>query len=307
MGEQTGRPTVSVVIATRDREELLRGACAAVLAQDYTGDVEVLLVYDQTDPRPEHARDDPHRSVRVLTNTRVPGLAGARNTGIDAAAGELVAFCDDDDVWRPDKLTRQVEVMHRDGAIACVTGITVHYDGSAHDRVPEVDTLTVEALSRSRMTGAHPSSYLMDRAAVLDSVGMVDEDLPGGYGEDYDWLLRLAAVGRVSVVRAPLVDVLWHRGSYFSSRWASIIEALDYLTAKHPSVAADRRGMARILGQQSFAQAALGHRRLALRAGWAALRSNPAERRVYAALLVASGLVSADRIVHAANSRGRGI
>ncbi len=300
-------PAVSVVIATRSREELLRGALAAVLDQAYPGDIEVLLVYDQAEPHTEHERADPHRTVRVLTNVRTPGLAGARNTGITTATGPLVAFCDDDDVWRPGKLERQVAALQRDDAIACVTGITVHYDGATRDRVPDVDTLTVDGLSRSRVTGAHPSSYLMDRQRVVDTVGLVDEELPGAYGEDYDWLLRLAAVGTVTVVRAPLVDVLWHRGSYFASRWESILEALDYLTEKHPSIAADRRGRARVLGQQAFAQAALGHRRLAARAGWAALRSNPAEQRVYAAALVATGLVSADRIVHEANSRGKGI
>jgi len=296
-----------VVIATRSREELLHGALAAVLDQAYSGDLEVLLVYDQAAPHAEHARSDPHRTVRVLGNERATGLAGARNTGILAADGALVAFCDDDDVWRPGKLERQVEALRRDDAIACVTGITVHYDGSTRDRVPGVDRLTVDELSRSRVTGAHPSSYLMDRQRGIDVVGLVDEDLPGAYGEDYDWLLRLAAVGTVTVVREPLVDVLWHRGSYFASRWDSIVEALEYLSRKHPSIAADRRGRARVLGQQAFAHAALGRRRLAARTGWAALRSNPTERRVYAAALVASGLVSAETIVHAANSRGRGI
>ncbi|GAA3112086.1 hypothetical protein GCM10020001_033550 [Nonomuraea salmonea] len=52
---------------------------------------------------------------RVLGNRRTSGLPGARNTGIDACETELVAFCDDDDVWRPGKLAAQVEALTRAG------------------------------------------------------------------------------------------------------------------------------------------------------------------------------------------------
>ena len=299
-------PTVSVVIATREREELLRQTLAGVSGQDYAGDIEVVVVYDQAAPRDEHVRDDPHRRVRVVTNARVIGLAGARNTGMAEATGELVAFCDDDDTWQPTKLRRQVQRMDADGAVACVTGIAIHYGDETHVRIPEVDTITVEALRSSRLTGAHPSSYVMTRAAI-DEIGLVDEDLPGGYGEDYDWLLRLAAVGTVSVVREPLVDVLWHRGSYFTSRWATMVESVDYLLEKYPELGEDRVGLGRMRGQRAFALAALGERRRAARAIWETLRTRPLEQRAYAATLVATGVVRADWVMHQANRRGRGI
>ena len=299
-------PTVSVVIATREREELLRQTLASVLGQDYEGDIEVVVVYDQASPRDTHVRDDRHRRVRVVTNARVQGLAGARNTGMASGSGELVAFCDDDDTWQPTKLRRQVDRMRSDGAVGCVTGIAIHYGDETHVRVPDGESITVEALRSSRLTGAHPSSYVMTRAAV-QRVGLVDEDLPGGYGEDYDWLLRLAAVGTVSVLREPLVDVLWHRGSYFTSRWATRVESVDYLLDKHPALGDDRVGLGRMRGQRAFALAALGQRRRAARAIWETLRTRPTEQRADAATLVAVGVVRADWVMHQANRRGRGI
>ena len=45
--------------------------------------------------------------MRVTANTHAPGLAGARNTGLDLAAADYVATCDDDDVWHPEKLEAQ--------------------------------------------------------------------------------------------------------------------------------------------------------------------------------------------------------
>lgn len=68
--------------------------------------------------RPERTRHESlavHSSsgpaVRVITNTRVEGLAGARNSGITAATGDLIAFCDDDDERTPDKLAVQVPAL----------------------------------------------------------------------------------------------------------------------------------------------------------------------------------------------------
>ena len=299
-------PDVSVVIATRDREELLTRSLSAVMAQTYPGRVDVVVVYDQAPPRSEHEHASSRRGIRVVTNTRTPGLAGARNTGLGEARGELVAFCDDDDLWRPPKLERQVEQLGRTGAGACVTGIAVHYGDREVERIPDADLITPDLLVGSRLTGAHPSSYVMT-AATVAAVGHVDEDLPGGYGEDYDWLLRLAQHTPVTVVREPLVDVLWHRGSFFTSRWDSMIDSVDYLLGKHPSLQADRRGLARLRGQQAFALAALGRRRQALRSCWQIARTSPGERRAYVAALVASGVLRADWVMDQANRRGRGI
>ena len=103
------QPLVSVVIATRNRPEMLREAIAAVVGQTYAGPVECVIVFDQTEPDQGVVSTDPHRTVRVMGNTeRKPGLAGARNTGILASEGEYVAFCDDDDIWLPAKLAKQV-------------------------------------------------------------------------------------------------------------------------------------------------------------------------------------------------------
>lgn len=303
---EEGWPSVTTVIATRDRRDLLAQALRAVAAQDYPGQVDVVLVYDQVEvdgglPLP------PGLVVDARTNTRSPGLAGARNTGILAAGGELVAFCDDDDAWRPDRLRRQVELLRDEpDAPAVVAGITVHYGDVVRDRVPTVGRIG-DVVTSSRLTGAHPSTYLVRRALLVGEVGLVDEALPGGYGEDYDLLIRLTAAGDVLVVRAPLVDVLWHRGSYFSQRWESMAEGLGYLRAKHPGLAADRRGSAWLDGQRAFALASAGRRREALALAWRSWRGDVRQPRGPLAALVAARLVRPSTVMHQLNRRGRGV
>ncbi|HEV2893829.1 MAG TPA: glycosyltransferase family A protein, partial [Actinomycetota bacterium] len=92
-------PPVSVVVPTRDRPELLRRAVTAILEQTYQGPIECVVVFDQSDPDLPWGALPAGRRLVLVRNQRTPGLAGARNSGILAATGELVAFCDDDDEW----------------------------------------------------------------------------------------------------------------------------------------------------------------------------------------------------------------
>lgn len=297
---------VSVVIATRNRPGLLVKAVDAALAQDYDGPIEVIAVFDQAEPVVDLEREDPHRSVRVVTNVMTPGLPGARNTGIALASHPMIAFCDDDDFWLPAKLRSQTAAMRHSGARASVTGIRIHYGTKVRRRSCAAPLLRHENLVRDRVTAAHPSSYLVERA-IVDAAGPVDETIPGGYGEDYDWLLRVAQHTDIASVAEPMVEILWHPGSFFTRKWDTIHEALGFLLLKHPEIADDRRGAARIYGQQAFALAAQHKRRQSWQHLRTTVRANPRERRVLATALVLTGVVSADRVLHVANRFGRGI
>lgn len=301
------QPTVDVVIATRNRPELLRVAVAAVTDQAFDGDIHIYVVFDQSLPDDELARsDDPHRSVTVLVNHRTPGLAGARNSGILAGTAPLVAFCDDDDEWLPTKLQKQVDALRDSTALGVVSGITVEYADRQVTRIPREADLTVESLARHRVMEAHPSTVVVRREALVEQVGLVDEQIPGSYGEDYDWILRAVGTGRLAVVDAPLVKVRWGQ-SQFSDRWSTIYEALDYMIVKHQCFRDDPQALARLRGQQAFSLAALKRRRQAISKAGQALRSNPREPRGYLAVAVALGALSPGRVMREANKRGRGI
>jgi len=298
-------PAVSVVVPTRHRPELLRHAVTSILGQSYPGELECLVVFDQSEPAPLLGEVPTGRQLRLLTSTRKPGLAGARNAGITAAVGSVIAFCDDDDTWRPDKLARQVELLNTSGADFVACGVQIHYSDHAVVRMPPAQT-GFDQLVRHRVTALHPSTFVIRRSA-LDDIGLVDEEIPGSYGEDYDLLLRAAERSPVLAVQQPLVDVLWHEQSFYAERWQTISDALRYMLTKYPALRADSLGRARIEGQIAFAEAALARRREACRFSWRALRGNPAERRAYLALAVTAGVIPATSIVHAANRRGRGI
>ena len=299
---------VSVVIATRGRPELLRRALRSIFGQEGVGALEVLVVFDQVeiDPLDDVVVPDAG-SLRTLANARTAGLAGGRNTGILAASHELIAFCDDDDEWMPGKLAAQLPVLAESPRPSLVaTGIRIVSAGGTHDRLPPA-TVQFTDLLESRITEIHPSSFLLRRSDLLDGIGLVDEELPASYGEDYDLLLRAARLGPVRSVVEPLIVVHWNRASFFSEKWEGIAAGLGYVLEKFPEFATSPKGSARIEGQIAFAYAALGDRPSARTWARRTLRHDRRQLRAYAALAVASRLISPTALVRMVNNRGRGL
>lgn len=185
----TDGPLVSVVLPTRDRASVLDRAIESVLAQSY--DHLELIVVDggSTDRTPAlvDAVDDDRLSY--LRRERSEGVSAARNAGVREADGELIAFVDSDDRWRPEKLRLQVGAYERAGE-QCGAA----YGGIVKDRG--------EPLTRGGLSGdvaaemrrldlpTYTSTLLFSREA-LDRCGGFDERLP--CFEDWELCLRVAA------------------------------------------------------------------------------------------------------------------
>ncbi len=302
-------PSVTTIIATRGRPELLRRAVRSIIGQDYAGALEIVIVYDQCDidELADIAPGSGSVSLRTITNARTPGLAGGRNTGIAAASGDLIAFCDDDDEWKPEKLRAQVELWaeHPD-AVGVSAGIEIVTGSDTTVRIPAAVTTRGDFLL-SRVGEIHPSSLLFRRADLLDLPRGVDEQIPHSYGEDYDLLLQLTERGDIVSVAHPLVVIHWDRTSYFAGRWKPMAQGLGFLLEKHADLLLDRGNAARMCGQVAFAYAAAGESADARAWLKRARRHRVTEPRVALTWIALSGLVSPQRIVATLNQRGRGI
>jgi glycosyltransferase involved in cell wall biosynthesis len=245
----------------------------------------------------------------VIVSDHAPGLAGARNAGRERATGELIAACDDDDLWHPEKLRLQVAWLDAHPEVDVVgSGIRLLLPG---DRIAlwqgRSSTVTKDDLLRNRMKELH-SSTLLCRRAVFDRIGGFDEDLPFGYGEDYDWLLRAAEGGRdLGVVIQPLADVNKVGQSWFRERQAIVAEGLEFLLAKHPDFHRSRRGSARLLGQIAFAHASAGNRPGAMKWAGRALGRWPADPHALLAFANVTVGLDPQAVLRMARSRGKGV
>ncbi len=283
-----------MVIPTRDRPTELRHALASILTQDYPGDLVCEVVFDQAEPF-DLSDMIPTRSGRTLMvtrNVRTPGAAGARNTGVDASFGDLIAFCDDDDEWLPGKLSTQVEALHADpDAKVVLTGVEIWQGGVRTTLLPDAISLTSEDLCRARVTDLHTSTLLVGREAYERAIGPFDEACPEGYGEAYEWLLRASGQAPVVVVRDPLVRMS-HGGAFdLADRSQAIVDGTRYLLAVHPELRRCRQGISRMEGAVAVAYALLGRRREARRWALLSIRHGPAEKRSYIALAASTRLV----------------
>ncbi|MGL5828414.1 MAG: glycosyltransferase family 2 protein, partial [Angustibacter sp.] len=228
-------PLVSVVLPTRGRPQLVRESLASITQQSYPGELEILVVHDQEPADPELAElARPGRGITVVENTRAPGLAGCRNLGIELTHGEFIASCDDDDLWHPAKIERQMARFRADpDLIVLGTGLRLLLPAGARTDFPgRAERISYSDLLRSRIKELHSSTLLIRRDAFAKA-GQYDEELPHGYAEDYDFVLRAAKVGQIGVVREPLADIRKDGHSYYQGRAERTCIALAIFLKKH--------------------------------------------------------------------------
>jgi hypothetical protein len=181
-------------------------------------------------------------------------------------------------------------------------------DGTrTYERLVPKEVLAHDDLIRDRMAGIPSGSFIARRSDFVGRLGLVDEDLPGSYGEDYDMLLRASYIAPVAVVNTPLVSVTWAQDSYYMGKWGLYADGLEYLFMKHAGFAADRKACGRITSQIAFARAADGQRRDARRWVRRSLRNDATQVKAWLALAVSLRLISARRVVSVVQRMGRGI
>ncbi len=269
---------VSVIVPTRDRPTLVAGAVRSALNQEDVR-VEVCVVDDGSSP-PVALPRDLAAEVRVsMIRFETPrGAGAARNAGLAATTGELVAFLDDDDVWLTEKLIRQLGVLRarRSETPMVVCGFEA-WKGTRliASRLPPAEINSGALLAHPC---AAPSAVLARRSAV-ERAGGFDEHL--ARVEDWDLWLRLADLGEIATIPEVLVDRRWQTlpPSAMREARASIAPRLAVRRDQLPHrVAAPLR--ARWWFDDALVLASLGHRRQATTLLLAAWRDHPRSGRV---------------------------
>lgn len=197
------RPLVAVIIPSRDRPELVSAAVRSVVRQSH--DALEIVVVDDASTTPLALSDDVAGDprVRLVRLEERSGAGAARNAGVRATRGELIAFLDDDDTWRPTKIERQLDVLaERDDLDAVETG----YDLWEGERllvryVPEVGRdLRTTLLAKPCM---QPSTVLLRRSA-FEALGGFDPTLVRV--EDWDLWVRFSESHHAAALPEVLVD-----------------------------------------------------------------------------------------------------
>lgn len=164
-------PLVSVVIPLYNSAATVRATLDSVLAQTYSN-LEILVVDDgSTDEGVALCRsyDDPRLRIVQQQNR---GLAGARNTGIRASSGSIVAFVDSDDLWLPQKIARHVEHLRTHPEVGVSYSCSAFIDGAGQPlgiyQTPALHHITPDLiLCRNPISNG---SCVVLRREVLDGI-----------------------------------------------------------------------------------------------------------------------------------------
>lgn len=203
-------PLVSVVIPTYNRAGIISRTIDNVFQQTYRN-LELIIVDDgSTDDTPAKLRQFGER-IRLIAQANA-GPIVARNRGAAAARGEIIAFQDSDDSWRPTKLARQVALLHKyDSAPCCLCNtlmgvvdgkeLTSFDDSLIHPQHGEGLWYNVSEVLATRFVLFNQTVAI--RREVFEKLGGFREDLR--YLEDYDLPLRLSLEGPWAFIRDPLV------------------------------------------------------------------------------------------------------
>lgn len=272
-------PTVSVVLPTYDRASVIGGAIESVLDQTY-GDLELLVIDgNSTDGTPSVVRGFADDRVRYHRRESREGVSAARNAGIAAAEGDLVAFVDSDDRWREEKLQRQVAALERapDSCGLVLSGITKPEgeprtregaSGDIHDAVLCMDVPT------------YTSTLLVTREA-LDRFGRFDDRL--ACFEDWELCLRVTREYTARYVADPLVEK-GTTGDNVSADPDRLVSAYRLLRREYDLPATTR---AQLLADVGVTCCEAGRLREGRRHLWSALRLDPYRPTAAAALAAA--------------------
>ena len=202
MKKRSYTTAVSVIIPTYNRGWIIKEAIDSVMAQDYR-DFELIIVDDgSTDNTPDILHS--YRDKILVFGQENQGVSAARNRGLAAASGDLIAFLDSDDLWLPQKLKRQVDFFNSNpDAFICQTEeIWIRNNIRVNPKKRHKKPRGMIFEPSLALCLVSPSAVMI-RASLFEEVGRFDETLPAC--EDYDLWLRMSCRYPVYLIDTPLI------------------------------------------------------------------------------------------------------
>jgi glycosyltransferase involved in cell wall biosynthesis len=208
------RHRISAIIPTLNMGRFLPDAIASIERQGVAVD-EIIVVDNQSTDETGEVLARLSRTNSRLRVIDVPpaGPARARNKGLEAASGDVIAFLDADDLWPSGKLTLQLARLDRDPQVDLVAGFVTFFDRL------DSESLTPAISSRVETVFGMNVGASIYRASIFDSIGRFDETLK--YAEDVDLFFRIVERN------VPLV-ILTTTTLYYRRHMGSMISQEDF-------------------------------------------------------------------------------
>ena len=220
---------VSVIIPSYNREKTIKKAIESVLNQTYR-DLEVIVVDDgSTDHTSQVIGEIKDERLRYIYQENA-GACVARNRGIHLASGEIIAFHDSDDLWRADKLEKEMNALQKSGADVVFCKLVRHNsDGSTTDMPSDGKEGFLNPIKN--LFGIGTQTLLAKREVFAHE--QFDKEMPRF--QEFEWLYRISKTHSIYCVDEGLVDYYVGADS-ISSNPKKVYDACKLINEKHPEL-----------------------------------------------------------------------
>jgi teichuronic acid biosynthesis glycosyltransferase TuaG len=197
---------VSVIVLTYNRSILLHKCLQAILNQTHK-DIEVVVLDDgSTDDTSSVVRNFKDNRIVYINDGKIGNISMQRNKGIKLSKGDIIAFCDDDDVWFEKKIEIQLKYL-KENIMICSNGNVI----DANDKIiyKKVNTfkndIFIDLKILLKNNCVLTSSVLLYKNILID-LGCFTEENEGNKSEDYDLWMRVASKYKIKYINQVLIS-----------------------------------------------------------------------------------------------------
>ena len=230
---------VSVIITTYGRSgNLIFEAINSVRSQTYNN-IEIIIVDDNGIgselQKLNEALFKNEADIKYLANKQNSGAQVSRNIGILASKGEFVACLDDDDIWAPEKIEKQVSLMEAENlALVYCNGYRFYNDDLNNRMLYQFNFISdreLDFLTELRSDHIGSTSIPLMRKESLAQIGLFDVDMPAR--QDYEMWLRFCKYFKVKGINEPLFYYRYHSGNRITKSYDKEICSYQLLLSKY--------------------------------------------------------------------------
>jgi len=220
---------VSVIIPAYNREKFIERSIESVLSQTYQ-DFEIIVVDDGSTDNTKKVLERYDGKIKYFYQEN-GGSSAARNRGIQESTGEYIAFLDSDDIWMPDKLAIQVEILDKNTNIGIVHSKMMMFN----EKGDEIGVKPEKPTGRNFMelieiAGDLPTSSVITRRECFNKAGMFDTNLMTI--QDFDMWLRISQHYGIYEYKEKSLAHYFRHGQQNTSKRSNLLKGLVLFNRK---------------------------------------------------------------------------
>ncbi len=209
---------VSVVVLTFNRKNMLKETIDSILSQTFK-DFELIIVDNcSTDGTEDFVLSYKDPRIKYFKNPNNGIIAVNLNYGIAKAQGKYIALCDDDDLWLPTKLEKQIDILNKENDIGmvCTNGITFNELGKEDIHITKKRNSNYISQKETLMKNIIIQSSAIIRKDILEEFGFFDVSPEYFTAEEFELWLKIMSKYNVYLIEEPLVKYRTHSGVFRS-------------------------------------------------------------------------------------------